>query len=128
MKICSRLASRRAGVLALGAVVVLVSAGTASAQQADPFKSISFAPAAASTNASAAEPQAGAAPAEPGYVTFFKSTELGGLADIYYMYNSTKTPAAFRAFDVSHNSFTVSMAEVWLAKAPDMDSPVGFKV
>jgi hypothetical protein len=114
-----------------GAVVVLMSVTTARAQQSSPFKSVNFATptaAASDSSATAAEPQAAAAPADPGYVTFFKSTELGGLADIYYLYNSTKQNSLYRAFDVSHNAFTLSMAEIWLNKAPTMDSQVGFKV
>ena len=92
MKMCTRLVSRSAGVMAAGAVVVLMSATTAKAQQADPFRSVNFAaPLAAASDslAVAADPQAPpaapATPAEPGYVTFFKSTELGGLADFYYL-------------------------------------------
>ena len=73
--------------------------------------------------------QAAAAP-DPDKVTlnFFKGTEVGGLVDGYYLWNSTKTGPSFHAFDVSHNSFTLSMAEVWLAKAPASDSPIGYKV
>ena len=77
----------------------------------------------------AAEPQAPPAPpAEPGYVTFFKSTEFGGLADVYYAYNSTKMPALYRAFDGAQNTFTPSMVELYFMKAATMDSRVGFKI
>lgn len=67
---------------------------------------------------------------DPDKVTlnFFKGTELGGLVDGYYLWNSNKTGPLFRSFDVSHNAFTLSMAEVWLAKAPTSDSPIGYKV
>jgi hypothetical protein len=71
----------------------------------------------------AAAQAASPAPAPP-------STEFGGLVDVYYDFYSTKTPgdAAFRNFDTKHNAFSLSMAEVWLAKAPTADSRTGFKV
>jgi hypothetical protein len=81
--------------------------------------------------ASRAAAQDPAAPApDPDKVTlnFFKGTEVGGLVDGYYQWYSTKQNGLYRAFDQSHNAFTVSMAEVWLAKAPASDSPIGYKV
>jgi hypothetical protein len=83
--------------------------------------------------AAAQDPAKPADPApapDPDKVTlnFFKGTEVGGLVDGYYLYNSTKTAPMFHAFDASHNNFDVSMAELWLAKAPTTDSPVGYKV
>ncbi|HVZ21789.1 MAG TPA: porin [Vicinamibacterales bacterium] len=67
---------------------------------------------------------------DPDKVTlnFFKGTEVGGLVDTYYLYNSTKTAPLFHAFDSKQNSFDVSMAEIWLAKAPSSDSPIGYKI
>jgi len=83
----------------------------------------------AQTPPAPADPQAATpANADAGFLNFFRSTELGGLADTYYAYYSTKQPALFHAFDSAHDSFTVSMAELWLTKAPDKDSSVGFKV
>ncbi len=61
-------------------------------------------------------------------LNFFKGTEIGGLIDTYYLYNSTKTAPLFHAFDTKQNSFDVSMAEVWLAKTPAADSPIGYKI
>src|SRR5438270_5487847 len=81
--------------------------------------------------AAAQDPPKPADPApDPDKVTlnFFKGTEVGGLVDTYYLWNSTKMAPLFHSFDVKHNSFDVSMAEVWLAKAPTTDSPVGYKV
>jgi Putative beta-barrel porin-2, OmpL-like. bbp2 len=81
--------------------------------------------------AAAQDPPKPADPApDPDKVTlnFFKNTEVGGLVDGFYLWNSTKTAPLFHAFDVKHNSFDLSMAEVWLAKAPTTDSPVGYKV
>ncbi len=67
---------------------------------------------------------------DPDKVTlnFFKGTEVGGLVDTYYQWYSTKANGMFRAFDQKHNTFDVSMAEIWLAKAPASDSPIGYKV
>jgi len=64
----------------------------------------------------------GAPPAAP-------SVEIGGLVDVYYDYYSTKPAgdAQYRNFDTKHNAFSLSMAEVWLAKAPTEDSRIGFK-
>jgi hypothetical protein len=58
------------------------------------------------------------------------SIEIGGLVDGYYDYYSTKPTgsAPFRNFDTLHNQFALSMAEVWLTKAPTADSRVGFKL
>jgi len=67
---------------------------------------------------------------DPDKVTlnFFKGTEVGGLVDAYYLWNSNKTGPAYHAFDGFHNSFDLSMAEVWLAKPAASDSPIGYKV
>lgn len=89
------------------------------------------APAAAPTDpAAAAQGAAQTPPANPdaGFLSFFRSTELGGLADAYYAWYSTKQPALFHSFDTAHNQFTLSTAEVWLTKAPAADSRVGFKI
>ena len=71
-----------------------------------------------------------AAAPDPDKVTlnFFKGTEIGGLVDTNYQWVSTKTAPLFRAFDNKHNTFDLSMAEIWLAKAPAMDSPIGYKI
>jgi hypothetical protein len=57
------------------------------------------------------------------------STEIGGLVDVYYDWYSTKPDgdAQYRNFDTKHNQFALSMAQVWLAKAPSESSRVGFK-
>lgn len=75
------------------------------------------------TPAWAQTPPAAPAPPPP-------SIEVGGLVDVYYDYYSTKPGghAPFRNFDTLHNQFAVSMAQVWLAKAPTADSRVGFKL
>ena len=67
---------------------------------------------------------------DPDKVTlnFFKNTEIGGLVDGYYDYFSTKSDGLYRNFDTKHNAFTLNMAELWVAKTPAADSPVGYKI
>jgi hypothetical protein len=69
-------------------------------------------------------------PPDPDKVTlnFFKNTEIGGLVDTYWQYNSNKVNPSYQAFNVLYNSFDVSMAEFWVAKTPAADSPIGYKI
>jgi hypothetical protein len=121
-RVCRPGGAGRRTVVAGLALSALVSC-SAAAQQADPSRSADLAvPSLAAAQARAA------APADPGYITFFKSTELGGLVDGYYSWNSTRSPALYRSFDTAHNAFTVSMAEVWWTKTPTEDSRAGFKI
>jgi hypothetical protein len=82
------------------------------------------------TVSQAAAQDAAAPPPDPDKVTlnFFKGTEIGGLVDGYYDWYSTKADGVYRNFDVKHNSFTANMAEIWVAKTPATDSPIGYKV
>ena len=67
-------------------------------------------------------------PSSTGTPAFFRNIQFGGLADVYYDYNSNKTEgdAPFRNFDTRHNAVRFSMAQLWLAKGPTADSRVGF--
>jgi len=69
-------------------------------------------------------------PPDPDKVTlnFFRNTEIGGLVDAYWLYNSNKVPPSYQAFDTLYNSFDISMAELWVAKSPTADSRIGYKV
>src|SRR5215472_5685286 len=69
-------------------------------------------------------------PPDPDKVTlnFFKNTEIGGLVDVYWLYNSKNVPPLYQAFDVLYNSFDVSMAEIWVNKTPTADSRVCYKI
>jgi len=69
-------------------------------------------------------------PPDPDKVTlnFFRNTEIGGLIDTYWLYNSNKVNPSYQAFDVLYNSFDVSMAELWVAKSPTADSRIGYKI
>lgn len=122
MKICGA-GSRFFGWVVFGAVVVLCGAGSALAQQ--PVPDPQAAPAAAGDNP---------------VLTFFQNTELSGFVDMYYGYNfntlgkpcaTVGTVAVFnclRNFDVAHNSFSLSLAEVALEKKPTADSRGGFRI
>ena len=102
-------------------------------------------PASAQSPPSSVEAAAAAAPAPPAppaaaaetpppppsdLAAFFKSTEIGGMIDAHFNWYDTKPAgdAPFRNFDTRHNQFRVSMAQLWLAKAPVEDSRAGFKV
>jgi hypothetical protein len=69
-------------------------------------------------------------PPDPDKVTlnFFRNTEIGGLVDGYWQYNSNKVPPLYQAFNVLYNSFDLSMAELWVAKTPTADSRIGYKI
>lgn len=61
---------------------------------------------------------------------FFRNIQFGGLADVYYDYNSNEVEgdAPFRNFDTRHNAVRFAMAQLWVAKAPAADSRIGFNV
>lgn len=54
--------------------------------------------------------------------------DVTGFVDVYYGYNFNGTDPAFRAFDVQHNAFSLSLAEVAFAKAVAPESRVGFRI
>jgi len=66
----------------------------------------------------------------PAYPKFFSNIQFGGLADLYYNYNSNEPDgdAPFRNFDTKHNRPRLSMAQLWMSKAPTSDSRIGFTV
>jgi hypothetical protein len=53
--------------------------------------------------------------------------DVGGYVDTYYGYNFNKVDPLLRTFDVQHNTFSLSAAEVNFTKAPTSESPVGFR-
>lgn len=61
---------------------------------------------------------------------FFRNIQFGGLADVYYDYNSNEVEgdAPFRNFDTRHNAVRFAMAQLWVAKTPAADSRIGFNV
>lgn len=54
--------------------------------------------------------------------------ETSAFVDFYYGYNFNKVDPALRTFDVQHNSFSLSLAEVAFAKVPTADSRVGGRI
>ena len=53
--------------------------------------------------------------------------DVTGFVDVYYLYNFNKVDPALRSFDVQHNAFSLSLADVALAKGVTTDSRVGFR-
>ena len=71
--------------------------------------------------APAPTPEATPAPApEP-------KVQVGGWVDVYYGYNFNGVDPALRAYDVQHNAFSLSAAEVNFAKVPTAQSRIGFR-
>jgi hypothetical protein len=54
--------------------------------------------------------------------------EVSGFVDGYYSYNFNKVAPLLRTFDVQHNAFSLSLAEVAFQKSADADSRAGFRV
>jgi hypothetical protein len=54
--------------------------------------------------------------------------DVTGFVDVYYGYNFNQTDPAFRTFDVQHNTFSLSLAEVAFAKTVSPESRVGFRM
>jgi hypothetical protein len=53
--------------------------------------------------------------------------DVAGFVDVYYGYGFNEIDPAFRTFDVQHNTFSLSLAEVAFSKAVTSDSRVGFR-
>jgi hypothetical protein len=75
--------------------------------------------AATSSAQSPADP-AGAAPAATPVL-------VGGYVDAYYQYNFNGVDPLLRTFDVAHDAFSLSLADVSLSKAVSAESRVGFR-
>jgi hypothetical protein len=54
--------------------------------------------------------------------------DVTGFVDVYYEYNFNKVDPALRTFDVQHNAFSLSLAEIAFAKGVTTDSRVGFRI
>jgi hypothetical protein len=61
-------------------------------------------------------------PAEPPRI------DVTGFVDVYYQYDFDKVDPALRSFDVQHNAFSLSLAEIAFAKGVTTDSRVGFRI
>jgi hypothetical protein len=53
--------------------------------------------------------------------------EINAFVDAYYMYGFNGVDPTFRTFDVQHNTFSLSLAEVNFNKAVNSESRVGFR-
>jgi Putative beta-barrel porin-2, OmpL-like. bbp2 len=53
--------------------------------------------------------------------------DVTGFVDVYYGYNFNKVDPVARTFDVQHNTFSLSLAEVAFAKGVTPESKVGFR-
>jgi hypothetical protein len=93
----------RAGSLALA--VLVLSADASRAQEPPP----------------ATDPEAVAPAAPPPKV------QVTGFVDVYYEYNFNGVDPALRAFDVQHDAFSLSLAEVSFARTPTVGSRLGFR-
>ena len=73
-------------------------------------------------------------------LSFFKSTEVSGFVDMYYSYNfntpkkncatigEVKIFNCLRNFDVTHNSFSLNLAEIAFEKKPTDMSRGGYRI
>jgi len=66
-------------------------------------------------------------PANP-VVEFFKQTEIYGFVDGYYLWATNETAPQLRNFDVNHNNFSLSYAEVAIAKPVSETGRGGFRI
>lgn len=67
------------------------------------------------------EPDPTPAPEPPG-------VEVSGFVDVYYGYNFNGLDPGARSFDIQHNAFSLSLAEVAFSKGVTPESRVGFRV
>jgi hypothetical protein len=139
-------AVRARGSAIAGAVAIFgIFAAPSAAQQIDSATPslTSFAVSAAAASASGSSAPAAQDPAakqDSATMDFFRQTEISGFVDTYYSFNFN-TPgkpcttvggvAVFNClhnFDVTHNAFSLNLAEVALTKVPTADSRGGFRI
>jgi hypothetical protein len=71
--------------------------------------------------AAAQDPEPSPAPAETPKI------DVTGFVDVYYLYDFNKVDPALRSFDVQHNAFSLSVADLALSKGVTTDSRLGFR-
>jgi hypothetical protein len=131
MSHCSRSVNRRT-LTALGAAALsLCVVVSAAAQENDTVAPLILSPVA--YNAAAGAAQAGSAQSsDDSFLAFFRSVEVSGFIDGYYGWNFnrpvTGRSGIERNFDVQHNSFSLSLAELALEKKPTSASRGGFRL
>ena len=72
--------------------------------------------------------QAPAPTPEPSPTAASPGIDVTGFVDVYYGYNFNRVDPLLRTFDVQHNAFSLSLAEVAFTKLPTPESKVGFRV
>ena len=109
-------ASRPGLVRAVSLSVAVLAAATAAAQQPPP--SPEAVPASAPDPTPDPTPSPAAGPSK---------VQVTGLVDVYYGYSFNGTDPGLRTFDVQHDAFSLSLAEVAFNKAVSPDSRLGFR-
>lgn len=79
-----------------------------------------------SASAARAEDQAQASAESPAPPP--SKLDVTGFVDVFYEYNFNRADPAFRAFDIHHNAFSLSLAEVAFAEAVSPTNRLGFRV
>jgi hypothetical protein len=105
---------RRKGRLRLATLGLTLFVGAA-------VPSLAQQPAPAPTPEAAPAPETTPAPASPPKVV------VGGYVDTYYGYNFNRVDPSLRTYDVQHNTFSLSAAEVNFTRTPTAGSRVGFR-
>jgi hypothetical protein len=75
--------------------------------------------------AALAVPVALAVGASEGHAQLGPNVEVSAFVDVYYGYSFNKGDPELRTFDVAHNAFSLSYAEIALEKVPSANSRVG---
>jgi hypothetical protein len=137
MSHCSRTIHQITRVALWVGILSACTAGYAWAQQDGALAQLNvsgplYAAADAAAQAAPVTPAAAAAASDSALLSFFRSIELSGFIDGYYSYNFNKPgtgkAGVERTFDIYHNSFSLSMAELALEKKPTSDSRGGFRL
>ncbi len=110
----------RPGLVRAVSLSVVALASTATAQQAVPPPATVPDP----VPEPAPDPTPEPSPSPP---TSPSRVQVTGFVDVYYSYNFNGVDPSLRAFDVQHNAFSLSLAEVAVAKPVSPESRVGFR-
>jgi putative OmpL-like beta-barrel porin-2 len=82
---------------------------------------------AAAASVAAQDPQPQATPEPSPSPGAPPKVQVTGFVDVYYEYNFNHVDPLARTFDVQHNAFSLSLAEVAFAKVPSAESRLGFR-
>jgi hypothetical protein len=133
---CARRLTSRAFVLALG-LPALSAPGILAEDLAQPAADSAAPPAepaappaepAAPPAEPAAPPAESAPPAAESAAPAAPKLDITGFVDVFYEYSFNRVDPAFRAFDIHHNAFSLSLAEVAFAETVSPANRLGFRV